>query len=1042
MRLRLDAFDEDQITLRPAPEQRGFLSRIAGRAQRSPELSTLTAADRSLALAIADLRALAEERGARLDIGADAITLDHALAAAVDAKTGQLLGLPALTNLTLFTDVEGVLGTPGFRLRCTWQRSGRRVTPGRTGAILHGDPPTRLPDWMLGAVELADGWQGSRDDAEQWEKLARFRQALEPGVTSAGEGSAARLAMTDFLSGLRISLVDAFTILPDATGENFDVMPFAARPPGDDYDDAQAQRRPDLDLDAIALFQRKQRERGVLNAFQLERGRYLVIDRSAAPALRVMSEMQRATPEERSAFIANPRARITEATEEALRARGDLDGLERAEVAETIEAAAAPVFVETEEFLGFSARVTGRVIYDGNPLATAIVSGTTWLPESFGAEIAKRLSGLSKKELEIVGDNLRTAIASGVESVPHGDVQLPATPELLNAVEARISSSVPDDTLTGEPEQPRQEERGSGGKAGPIILETINNIEDVGWRPGVHTRYSALSDQVPHTITTPLKQHQRESFAWQISAWQAGLPGILNADEQGLGKTLQTIAFLVWLNEHMKTTPGAVRGPVLVVAPTSLLRNWEEEVARHVASPGLGHLIRLYGSTTPTRRRVGARGMETENGEAKLDFGDLERAAAANAGHLTWVLTTYDTLTNYQHSLGRIPFVAVVFDEVQALKNPGTLRSNAARAVKADFRIGLTGTPIENATTDLWAVMEALAPGELGSLQEFRDRYSVPDETNMEELHARVFQAGKGAPALALRRLKDEVARDLPAKTRFLHPRLMPAGQAEQYDQARAKLRAGGRGGALKVLHHIRGVSLHPHPDMLADDREFILASARFEAAFDILRHIRSTGERALVFIEDRKLQHRFIEIAKSELGLARIDLINGATAIPRRQAIVRRFQGHLDTDAGFDLLVLGPKAAGTGLTLTAATHVIHLSRWWNPAVEEQCNDRVHRIGQTRPVTVYAPVAVHPGYREHSFDLLLQSLMQRKRHLARKALWPMGDTDGDAGRLREMLAAGVEDGGGDPLADAISAAFRRDQLAVPPRRNDGGYCYD
>jgi hypothetical protein len=188
-------------------------------------------------------------------------------------------------------------------------------------------------------------------------------------------------------------------------------------------------------------------------------------------------------------------------------------------------------------------------------------------------------------------------------------------------------------------------------------------------------------------------------------------------------------------------------------------------------------------------------------------------------------------------------------------------------------------------------------------------------------------------------------------------------------------------------------------------------------------------------------MQHRFIELVKREFGLARVDLINGSTAIPRRQEIVNRFQRHLDRDEGFDLLVLGPKAAGTGLTLTAATHVIHLSRWWNPAVEEQCNDRVHRIGQTRPVTVHVPMAIHPGYQQNSFDCLLHSLMTRKRRLASSALWPMGDTEEDASRLQAMLADGGTVASGDPVEAAMELMFQRDGVQVERTYPDGSIGY-
>ncbi len=285
---------------------------------------------------------------------------------------------------------------------------------------------------------------------------------------------------------------------------------------------------------------------------------------------------------------------------------------------------------------------------------------------------------------------------------------------------------------------------------------------------------------------------------------------------------------------------------------------------------------------------------------------------AEGRGHRSWILTTYTTLTNYQHSLAAIPFAAVVFDEIQALKNPDSLRAHAARSINADFRIGLTGTPIENAAVDLWAIMDQLAPGSLDSLRAFRDRYAVPDEETMADLHGRVFRANERRPALALRRIKDVVARDLPTKTRRLHPRLMPALQASEYEQARIKLANGGPGAALKMLHHIRSVSVHPALDGTAGDADFIAASGRLEATFAILRDVAALREKALVFIEHRQMQYRFMALVKAEFGLQRVDLINGDTPIRQRQAIVDRFQAG-QGKPGFDLLVLGPKAAGTG---------------------------------------------------------------------------------------------------------------------------------
>ena len=173
----------------------------------------------------------------------------------------------------------------------------------------------------------------------------------------------------------------------------------------------------------------------------------------------------------------------------------------------------------------------------------------------------------------------------------------------------------------------------------------------------------------------------------------------------------------------------------------------------------------------------------TCSGTALLDLGDLEEAIKEGRGHRYWVLTTYTILTNYQHSLAKIPFSTAVFDEIQAVKNPVSLRARAALAVNANFRIGLTGTPIENSTVDLWAIMEQITPGRFGSLKAFRERFGEPEEGNMRELYSLMFERQDGLPPVALRRLKEEVARDLPEKSRRLHPRLMPEPQAVAYRQ-------------------------------------------------------------------------------------------------------------------------------------------------------------------------------------------------------------------------------------------------------------------
>lgn len=1023
------SYSPSGVTAQLLPARSGILGRMFP--AKAPDLERLAPSDRRIAFALADLRALADQMGERLEIIGTRLEMSHRLAAALDAEAAHALGLPSFTDLILRTDAEGVLGTPEFRLRVQFLRAGQVRSPRRIGAILETAPIQRLPLWMLEALEIADGQTPSDDDAAHWEALARFRKVLEPGVDMSSDNNAARVSMTDFLQGLEVSLTDRLSISPDTNGDDFEIVPFAA----ERLEDGSSPSEDMAELSGADLkhFQQRVRERGVLNAYRLGPSRFMVVDRSVAPALQVMADMQRAPVDERRAFIRNPRARITGFIEERLRQTEEFGSLSPASQEEVVENIATPLFVETEEYKRFSDRVIGVEVYAGSPVAEFESSGTTWLPEEFAEQLRTALDQLSTPELETLRANVQAMVDAGGENVPFEGMELPASPALVSMLDERIEKRrMSDREDQKEPDEDTSPE-------GPIILKTADNFEELQWFAKLLPRETDMTETVPHQISTRLKDHQVESLFWQMRAWKAGLPGILNADEQGLGKTLQTISFLVWLNEHMKR--GGKKGPVLVVAPTSLLENWEQEVARHVDKPGLGHLVRLYGSATSARRQSGAGGKDTDTGMARLDFSDITRALEQGAGHLTWVLTTYTTLTNYQHSLAAIPFAAVVFDEIQNIKNPGTLAANAARAVNADFRIGLTGTPIENKTTDLWAVMDPLAAGALGTLREFRAKYGDPHEINMVDLHARIFRPQGGKPPLALRRLKDAVARDLPPKTRYLHPREMPKLQASRYDEAQIKLASGGMGAALKMLHHIRGISVHPALSESLAPEAFIAASARLSATFELLRRIRSVGERALVFIEHRQMQYRFIELAKSEFGLNQINLINGDTPIPKRQAIVNDFQKHLEEDRGFDLLVLGPKAAGTGLTLTAATHVIHLSRWWNPAVEEQCNDRVHRIGQGRPVSVHVPMAVHPDRAEQTFDLLLQSLMQRKRRLASSALWPMGDSSDDIEALQSALLGDVAHKEGDLIATSMLALFQRDGIASSGPDENGAWRY-
>jgi len=1029
---------ETTIDIQFPQRKEGLLSRLMS-SQKPRSFTEIDLVDNDILFAVADLRNWQDRHPDEVEITGDHLSISHDAAASLSAPAAEALGLPPVVDLTLKTDVTGVLGHPDFRLHYEWSQHGRPEMVRRNGAIVQtAQGPRRVPLWMKRALDLADGFDATQPMEAHWRALAGFRRALEPEDELSDDPHENRemagLSMTAFLRGLEVRIADRFSISPDRTLGQFEVVPYSAERltstviANDEISESDAE----LGGEALAVFQHRLRSRGARPAYQLGNNSYLVIDRGAAPILEEMVRFQNAPRDQRRAFVQNPRAFITDAVNRHLEANGAFEGLDAAGQEELVESIAGPALIESREY---SERVTGVTVFR-KPPTDFESSGTTWLPEVFDERISAKIRNMSDVELQALYGHMEAALESGPPQTAEISGQtVEVTPARFAAVAGEIDRREHERDQEGGGKDPNVEEPADG----PVILETLDNFEALSWYASLEPRNTSLSFSLPETIRTPLRRHQEECYDWSLNAWKSGLPGILNADEQGLGKTLQTIAFLAWLKEHMKADDATTRGPILIVAPTSLLRNWEQEVETHVAPRSFGTLIRLYGSFLSGQKKRDAQGTETGSGLPLLDLEWLDEAFEDGRAHRYWILTTYTTLANYQHSLGGIPFSAMVMDEIQNIKNRNTLASKAVEAMNADFRIGLTGTPIENSTMDLWTIMDRIAPGSLGAGTEFKARYSQPDPENMAELHARVFNSQSSHPPLGLRRLKTEVARDLPVKERFLHPRAMPKVQADAYDMAQKELAQGGAGATLKMLHHIRSVSVHPGGTQVFEPDDFVSMSARLNATMDILYDIKAKGQRVLVFIENRDMQFRFAELVRHYLDHDRIDVINGDTPIPKRQEIVNRFQRHLTHDGGFDMLILGPRAAGTGLTLTAATHVIHLSRWWNPAVEEQCNDRVHRIGQDQPVQVHIPMAIHPSLGAQTFDCLLQSLMQRKRRLAEQALWPVGDTKQDISDLARQMASSTRGTQPTVVADSMAELFQRD--GFPPIEPDARGAY-
>jgi SNF2 family DNA or RNA helicase len=355
-----------------------------------------------------------------------------------------------------------------------------------------------------------------------------------------------------------------------------------------------------------------------------------------------------------------------------------------------------------------------------------------------------------------------------------------------------------------------------------------------------------------------------------------------------------------------------------------------------------------------------------------------------------------------------VRFALLVLDEAQKVKTPAVRMTDAAKAMSAEFKVAMTGTPVENRLADLWCIVDGIHPGRLGDLKGFSARYEREvDPAALQELKDGLERERPGPPPippLLLRRTREQELPDLPRLEVRRVTRAMPAAQLEAYraaiDTARGK--RDGRGWMLEALQAIRAVSLHPAPEADLADDDFIAMSGRLQLVSELLDQIAGRGEKVLLFLDSLAMQARLATLLQRRYALpAPPAVISGEVTGRLRQQRVDRFQAD---DDGFGCLILSPRAGGVGLTLTRATHVIHLQRWWNPAVEDQCNGRALRIGQTRTVTAHLPLLTIPGGR--SFDENLDALLERKRRLMQEALVPPAASEREQAELLEQTLGG------------------------------------
>ncbi|MBN2808379.1 MAG: DEAD/DEAH box helicase [Deltaproteobacteria bacterium] len=451
----------------------------------------------------------------------------------------------------------------------------------------------------------------------------------------------------------------------------------------------------------------------------------------------------------------------------------------------------------------------------------------------------------------------------------------------------------------------------------------------------------SFKPKLPETLKTELRGYQIEGFSWLSRLAHLGFGACL-ADDMGLGKTVQTLALIL---------SRAQAGPVLVVAPTSVCGNWLAECQRF--APKLNPI--LFGG--PERQQL---------------FDSLKP--------YDLLISSYTMLQQEQELFAGKEWEIIVLDEAQAIKNMNTKRSRSAMSLKGRFRLITTGTPMENHLGELWNLFNFINPGLLGSLDQFNQRFAIPiEQENNEEARQHLRKILK---PYILRRKKSQVLKELPPRTEILLPIEMSLEERNFYEAVRrqaisrleevSEQKEGNRNSAIQVLAELTRLRLAAcNPRLLLP--ESTIESAKLKHFGRIIDDLLANGHQALVFSQFV----RHLSLLRDYLDQKRITYryLDGTTPKNRRQTEISAFQ-----NGEADLFLISLKAGGLGLNLTAADYVLHLDPWWNPAIEDQASDRAHRIGQTRPVTVYRLIS------QHTIEEKIVRLHQEKRNLADQIL--------------------------------------------------------
>lgn len=614
---------------------------------------------------------------------------------------------------------------------------------------------------------------------------------------------------------------------------------------------------------------------------------------------------------------------------------------------------------------------------------------STWLPQNLideSANLSQFTSENTDARTELLEQRIQNAEAEGESFVLHPDsnvtIALEDAKNLLDELRESKGEGPAENDV--EQEQPDTDEKKK--KSTLLIANNIDEADFTKKRAEILTfdESNRPPARLPSSFRSQefsLKKHQEYGIAWLQNLYQYApiqVSGCLLADDMGLGKTLQLLCFI---GEYLETAES--KKPALVVAPVSLLENWESEINRFFSAK-FGKVLSLYGDNLKQRKIP----KHLISSQLRNDYGITNLLEEGWLGGADIVLTTYETMRDLEFSLGRVDWSVMICDEAQKIKVPTAMVTKAAKAQKADFKIACTGTPVENSLVDLWCLFDFIQENLLGSLSEFNKEYRRPIEKKDDEDSAIIDELRQLIEPQVLRRMKHDVA-ELPAKHEVNDCKNIEISTLQRtlYKQVSNDCKSlseqGYKGVMLKALHDMRMICAHP---LNFQKQATIKDSPKAEWLIDTLETIKQRDEKVIIFTEFRDIQVFLKRLLLERYGLS-VTTVNGDSNTNSRRGLTR--QGIIDQFQevnGFNVIILSTMAVGFGVNIQKANHVIHYTRSWNPAKEDQATDRAYRIGQDKEVYVYYPSIAATDF--ETFEIKLDKLLSSKRSLADDMLKP------------------------------------------------------